>query len=29
MSLHLDLAALIEEHFGEHLETPRTSNTTP
>ena len=22
MSLHLDLAALIEEHFGEHLETP-------
>lgn len=22
MSLHLDLAALIAEHFGEHLETP-------
>jgi hypothetical protein len=22
MSLHLDLAALIEEHFGEHLEAP-------
>ncbi|WP_374241306.1 hypothetical protein [Zoogloea sp.] len=22
MSLHLDLAARIEEHFGEHLETP-------